>query len=93
MMVTEPLRTDQKEEEEMEQWQRTGATRGRGSLSVPSRQTIPALFHFNPSTIDTFLASPCLPQQSRNRGIITGASDSGSLLERHTLVQIQGHDA
>lgn len=37
--MTELVNTVQEEEEEMEQWQRTGATRGRGSLSVPSSQT------------------------------------------------------
>lgn len=54
--MTELVNTVQEEEEEMEQWQRTGATRGRGSLSVPSSQTIPALFHFNPETLNTSLS-------------------------------------
>ena len=42
----------------MEQWPRTGATRGRGSFRAQNKDlspTIPALFHFNPSTLDTSL--------------------------------------
>lgn len=55
--MTETVSAGQEEEEEeMEQWQKTGATRGRGSLSVPSSQTIPALFHFSPLTSDTSLS-------------------------------------
>lgn len=38
------LCTDQEEEEEMEQWHReTGATEGRGSLSVPEIKISPRL--------------------------------------------------
>lgn len=37
-------RAEQEEEEEMEQWQRPGATRGRGSLSVPEIKISPRLF-------------------------------------------------
>lgn len=58
MKVTEPLNTDQKEEEEMEQWQRTGATRGRGSLSVPEIKISARLFRHCSILVPRLLTLP-----------------------------------
>lgn len=52
----------QKEEEEMEQWQRTGATRGRGSLSVPEIKISPRLFRPCSILIPRLLPLPSNPE-------------------------------